>query len=57
MTGERIRGKVAASKARGMWMGGVVPTGYEVVARKLVVVPDDAKLVQRVFERYLELAL
>ncbi len=55
VTGERIRDKVAASKARGMWMGGVVPTGYEVIDRKLVIVPDDAKLVQRLFERYLEL--
>lgn len=36
-------------------MGGVVPTGYDVVDRKLVIVPDDAKLVQRLFERYVEL--
>ena len=55
VTGERIRDKVAASKARGMWMGGCVPTGYDVIARKLVVEPEAAKLVQHMFARYLEL--
>jgi hypothetical protein len=39
MTGERIRDKIAASKARGMWMGGVVPLGYRVEERKLIVIP------------------
>ncbi|WP_246048171.1 recombinase family protein [Hankyongella ginsenosidimutans] len=55
MTGERIRDKIAASKARGMWMGGVVPLGYKVEDRKLVVVPEDAERVRRIYWRYLEL--
>ena len=52
--GERIRDKVAASKARGMWMGGKVPLGYDVVARKLVVNADEAPRVRRVFEIFAE---
>ena len=55
VTGERIRDKIAASKARGMWMGGVVPLGYEVRERKLVVNEADAATVRVIFERYLEL--
>lgn len=55
VTGERIRDKVAASKAKGMWMGGSVPLGYEVVDRKLIVVPNDAQTVTMIFERYLAL--
>jgi len=55
VTGERIRDKIAASKARGMWIGGVVPLGYEVKDRKLVVVPEDAATVQMIFRRYLAL--
>lgn len=55
VTGERIRDKIAASKARGMWMGGVVPLGYAVKDRKLVIVPDDATKVRMIFERYLAL--
>lgn len=55
VTGERIRDKIAASKVRGMWMGGNVPLGYEVVDRKLVVVSEDADTVRMIFERYLEL--
>lgn len=50
---ERIRDKVAASKARGMWMGGAVPLGYEVINRKLVVVPEEAKTIRHIMERYL----
>jgi hypothetical protein len=50
--GERIRDKFAASRKRGMWMGGNVPLGYRVEARKLVVVEDEARLVQRIFERF-----
>jgi DNA invertase Pin-like site-specific DNA recombinase len=49
---ERIRDKVAASKARGMWMGGTVPLGYRVDNRKLVVVPDEAATVRAIMERY-----
>jgi site-specific DNA recombinase len=52
VTGERIRDKIAASKARGMWMGGVVPLGYEVRDRKLIVVPHEAERVRHIFERY-----
>ena len=55
VTSERIRDKIAASKARGMWMGGVPPLGYAVVDKKLVVVPEDAEKVRLIFERYLEL--
>ena len=55
VTGERIRDKIAASKARGMWMGGVVPLGYEVRDRKLVIVPEESERVRHIFARYLEL--
>ena len=50
---ERIRDKVAASKARGMWMGGPVALGYKVVTRKLVVVPEEAAAVRDIMQRYL----
>lgn len=50
---ERIRDKFAASKRKGMWMGGAVPLGYRVENRKLVVVPEEAATVRRIFERYL----
>jgi DNA invertase Pin-like site-specific DNA recombinase len=50
--GERIRDKFAASRARGMWMGGKVPLGYDVVARKLVVNEPEAARVRRVFELF-----
>ncbi len=52
--GERIRDKVAASKARGMWMGGKVPLGYDVANRKLVVNEPEAARVRRVFELFVE---
>lgn len=52
--GERIRDKFAASRARGMWMGGKVPLGYDVVNRKLVVNDSEAALVRRVFELFAE---
>ncbi|MBX9750290.1 MAG: recombinase family protein, partial [Roseococcus sp.] len=52
--GERIRDKFAASRARGMWMGGKVPLGYDVVARKLIVNEDEAPRVRRVFEIFAE---
>ena len=55
VTAERIRDKIAASKKKGMWMGGVVPLGYRVENRKLVVNPEEAKTVRWLFERYLEL--
>lgn len=52
VTGERIRDKIAASKAKGMWMGGVVPLGYRVEARQLVVEPAEASNVRRIFEQF-----
>ncbi|ABK43738.1 Resolvase, N-terminal domain [Magnetococcus marinus MC-1] len=55
VTAERIRDKFAASKRKGLWMGGRVPLGYRVKDRKLVVVQKDAKTVQFIFERYLEI--
>ena len=55
VAGERIRDKVAASKKKGMWMGGPVPLGYAVKDRKLVIVPEEAEIVRNMFARYLEL--
>ena len=51
--GERIRDKIAASRKRGMWMGGVVPLGYEVRDRKLVIDEKEAAIVRMIFERFL----
>ena len=55
VTGERIRDKIAASKRKGLWMGGVVPLGYRVETRKLVVHSEEAETVRLIFERYLAL--
>jgi retron-type reverse transcriptase len=55
VTGERIRDKIAASKKRGMWMGGNVPSGYDASERKLVVNPAEAETVRRIFALYREL--
>jgi len=55
VTGERIRDKIAASKAKGLWMGGVVPLGYDVRDRKLVVNNAEAETVRTIFRRYAEL--
>ena len=52
--GERIRDKVAASRARGIWMGGCVPLGYDARNRKLVVNDQEAILVRRVFDGFVE---
>ena len=52
--GERIRDKIAASRKRGMWMGGFVPLGYEVRDRKLVINEAEAATVRMVFERFVE---
>jgi site-specific DNA recombinase len=54
ITGERIRDKVAASKRRGIWIGGAVPFGYRVENRALHVVEEHAGLVRDIFRRYLE---
>jgi DNA invertase Pin-like site-specific DNA recombinase len=54
ITGERIRDKVAASKRKGIWMGGTVPLGYRVENRALHVVEEHAAFVRDLFRRYLE---
>jgi site-specific DNA recombinase len=55
VTGERIRDKIAASKKKGIWMGGHVPLGYRIEGGKLVVDEAEAATVRRIFERYLAL--
>ena len=55
VTAERIRDKIAASKKKGMWMGGVVPLGYRVENRKLIIEEAEAKTVRHLFDRYLKL--
>ncbi len=55
VTGERIRDKIAASKKKGMWMGGMPPLGYDVQNRKLIVNDDEARIVVDIFRRYLAL--
>jgi DNA invertase Pin-like site-specific DNA recombinase len=55
VTGERIRDKIAASKKKGMWMGGAVPLGYRVEDRKLLIDKAEAAQVKHIFELYQEL--
>jgi site-specific DNA recombinase len=55
LIGERVRDKIAASKKKGMWMGGTVPLGYDVRDRKLVVNESEARTVVDIFQRYLRL--
>src|ERR1700691_1496920 len=55
VTGERIRDKIAASKKKGIWMGGVVPLGYRVENRALHVVEEHAAFIRDLFWRYLEI--
>ena len=52
LSGERVRDKIAASRQRGIWMGGMPPLGYDVRNRKLVPNPEEAKLVREVFTRF-----
>ena len=52
VTAERIRNKIAASKAKGMWMGGNIPLGYDVRERKLIVNDTEAETVRMIFQRY-----
>jgi DNA invertase Pin-like site-specific DNA recombinase len=52
---ERVRDKIAASKRRGLWTGGVVPLGYKVENKQLIVEPAEAALVRRIFQRYVTL--
>src|ERR1700719_4534372 len=54
IAGERIRDKIAASKKKGMWMGGNVPLGYDVKDRKLIVSEPEASTVRLIFRRYAE---
>src|SRR5437867_7542906 len=55
VTSERIRDKIAASKRKGLWVGGIVPLGYATKERKIVVVEEEAERVRTIFRRYLEL--
>jgi site-specific DNA recombinase len=55
VTGERIRDKIAASKRKGMWMGGQVPLGYDLHDRQLLVNPEEADRVRLIFHLYLDL--
>jgi site-specific DNA recombinase len=55
VTSERIRDKIGASKRKGLWVGGVVPLGYQAKERKITVVEQEAKTVRHIFRRYLEL--
>ena len=55
VTAERIRDKVAASKRKGLWVGGTVPLGYELKDGKLYIVEEEAEQVRTIFKRYLEL--
>src|SRR5712664_3095544 len=55
VTGERIRDKVAASRKKGMWMGGWTPLGYEVRDRKLLIHEEDAERVRSIFKRFAQL--
>src|SRR4029453_13413340 len=55
LIGERVRDKIAASKRKGLWIGGPVPLGYAAVDKKIVVVPAEAEAVRTIFARYLQL--
>jgi len=55
VTSERIRDKIAASKRKGLWVGGNLPLGYEMKAGKIAIVGEEAELVRSIFRRYLEL--
>jgi site-specific DNA recombinase len=55
ITGERIRDKIAASKQKGLWMGGIVPLGYDATERTLTINPAEAETVRQIFALYREL--
>jgi site-specific DNA recombinase len=55
VTSERIRDKIAASKQKGLWVGGTLPLGYEMKEGKIAIVEEEAELVRLIFRRYLEL--
>lgn len=54
VSSERVRDKLAATKAKGMWAGGMPPLGYDVIDKKLVVNPAEAEIVKALFAKYLE---
>ncbi|RYG99165.1 MAG: recombinase family protein, partial [Alphaproteobacteria bacterium] len=54
VTAERIRDKIAASKKKGMWMGGIPPVGYKRKDKELIIDPDGAEVVNKIFATYLE---
>ncbi len=54
VTGERIRDKIAASKRKGIWMGGCPPIGYDVCDRRLIINQADAETVRQIYQRYLK---
>jgi DNA invertase Pin-like site-specific DNA recombinase len=56
VTSERIRDKIAASKRKGLWVGGPLPLGYEMKEGKIAVVEDEAERVRLIYQRYLELS-
>jgi site-specific DNA recombinase len=56
VTSERIRDKIAASKRKGLWVGGNLPLGYEMKDGKIAIVAEEAELVRSIFRRYLELS-
>jgi site-specific DNA recombinase len=55
LIGERVRDKIAASKRKGLWVGGPVPLGYAVIGKQIMVVPSEAEAVRSIFASYLEL--
>src|SRR2546421_4560262 len=55
LIGERVRDKIAASKRRGIWVGGPVPLGYAAMDKRIVVVPAEAEAVRMIFAQYLQL--
>ncbi|GAC1554905.1 MAG: hypothetical protein NVS2B5_15100 [Beijerinckiaceae bacterium] len=52
--GERVRDKIAASKRKGIWVGGPVPLGYRAVGKKIEIIPEEADLLRRIFALYLQ---
>ena len=55
VTSERIRDKIAASKRKGLWVGGNLPLGYKMMDGKIAIVEEEAELVRSIFRRYLKL--
>ena len=55
VSSERVRDKIRASKAKGLWMGGAPRLGYDLINKKLVVNPTEAEQVKHLFEKYIEL--